>query len=230
MGQILKDIYTDVSISSLLGFKGGTCAYFFYGLPRFSVDLDFDLLEVTDENQKIVFEKVIAIISNYGLIKDQQIKRFTVFALLSYGEDDHNIKVEINVRKLIESMEDQFELKEYLGILMRVAKKEYLFAGKLSALTLRTETAMRDIFDIHYFAKHRWDISPEVVKHFTGKTVREYLPECIAFIEKIKDSQMLQGLGDLIDSEKQKDWIRNHLKADTLFMLRSYQRLSRETQ
>ena len=50
MGRILKDIYTDVSIAPLLGFKGGTCAYLFYGLPRFSVDLDFDLLEVNEEN------------------------------------------------------------------------------------------------------------------------------------------------------------------------------------
>ena len=46
MGYILKDIYADITINSLLGFKGGTCAYFFYNLPRFSVDLDFDLLEL----------------------------------------------------------------------------------------------------------------------------------------------------------------------------------------
>ena len=38
MGQILRDIYTDVSISSLIGFKGGSGAYFFYGLPRFSLE------------------------------------------------------------------------------------------------------------------------------------------------------------------------------------------------
>ena len=101
MGQILKDIYTDVSISPLLGFKGGTCAYFFYNLRRFSVDLDFDLLVVNEENQKLVFEKIVAILSKYGQIKDQYIKRFTVFALLSYGDEDHNIKVEINVRKLV---------------------------------------------------------------------------------------------------------------------------------
>ena len=98
MGQVLKDIYTDVSISPLLGFKGDTCTYFFYNLPRFSVDLDFDLLEVTEENQKMVFEKIVAILSKYGTIKDQYIKRFTVFALLSYGDEDHNDKVEINVR------------------------------------------------------------------------------------------------------------------------------------
>jgi len=223
MGQILRDIYSDTSISSLIGFKGGTCAYFFYKLPRFSVDLDFDLLEITDENKKIVFEKVVAILSKYGEIKDQRIKRFTVFALLSYGDEDHNIKVEINIRKLAENMKNLYEMKEYLGISMFVAKKDYLFAGKLAALTLRTEIAMRDIFDIHYFAKNHWDINAEVVKKLTGKSVKEYLPNCIAFIEKIKDSQMLRGLGELIESEKQKDWIRNHLKADAIFMLKNYQ-------
>lgn len=223
MGQILKDIYTDVSISPLLGFKGGTCAYFFYNLPRFSVDLDFDLLEVTGENQKMIFEKVVAILSKYGEIKDQYIKRFTILAIISYGDDDRNIKVEINVRQLAENMKDLYEMKEYLGISMLAAKKDYLFGGKLAALTLRTETAMRDIFDINYFASNHWDINAEVVKNFTGKTIKEYLPDCIAFIEKAKDSQMLHGFGELIDSEKQKDWVRNHLKADAVFMLKNYQ-------
>lgn len=222
MGQVLKDIYTDVTISPLLGFKGGTCAYFFYNLPRFSVDLDFDLLIVNDENQKMVFEKIVAILGKYGEVKDHYIKRFTVFTLLSYGDDDHNIKVEINIRKLVENIQDHYEIKEYLGISMFVAKKDYLFASKLSALTLRNETAMRDIYDIHYFAKSNWDINAEVIKERTGKITKEYLADCIAFIEKVKDNQMLQGLGELVDSEKEKAWIRNHLKADSIFMLKNY--------
>jgi len=222
MGQILKDIYNDITISSLLGFKGGTCAYFFYNLPRFSVDLDFDLLEVSEANQKIVFEKIINILSKYGQIKDQYIKRFTVFALLSYGDDDHNIKVEINVRQPAANIRDRYELKEYLGISMFAAKKDYLFAGKLSALTLRSETAMRDIYDIHYFAKNNWDINAEIIKERTGKTVKEYLADCLAFIEKVKDNQILQGLGELVTGEKEKNWVRNHLKADSTFMLKNY--------
>ena len=222
MGQILKDIYTDVSISPLLGLKGGTCAYFFYGLPRFSVDLDFDLLLINEKNQKLVLEKIVAILSKYGQIKDQYIKRFTVFALLSYCYDDHNIKVEINIRKLAENIQDHYEMKEYLGISMFVAKKDYLFASKLLALTLRNETAMRDIYDIYYFAKNNWDINAEVIKERTGKTTREYLVDCLAFIEKVKDNQIMQGLGELIDSEEEKAWIRNHLKADTIFMLKNY--------
>jgi predicted nucleotidyltransferase component of viral defense system len=222
MGQVLKDIYTDVSVSSLLGFKGGTCAYFFYGLPRFSVDLDFDLLILNEENQKLVLEKIVAILSKYGQIKDQYIKRFTIFALLSYGDNDHNIKIEINVRKLVENIKDYYEMKEYLGISMLVAKKDYLFASKLSALTSRNEIATRDIYDIHYFAKNNWDISNEVIKERTGKATKEYLADCISFIEKVKDNQMLQGLGELVQNEKEKDWIRIQMKADSIFMLKNY--------
>lgn len=32
------------AFSEKIAFKGGTCAYFFYNLPRFSFDLDFDML------------------------------------------------------------------------------------------------------------------------------------------------------------------------------------------
>ena len=222
MGQILKDIYTDVSISPLLGLKGGTCAYFFYNLPRFSVDLDFDLLVVSEENKQLVFEKIVAILSKYGRIKDQYIKRFTIFVLLFYGDDDHNIKTEINVRKLVENIQNYYEIKEYLGISMLVAKKDYLFASKLLALTLRNEVAMRDIYDIYYFAKNNWDINAEVIKERTGKTIKEYLADCLVFLEKVKDNQIMQGLGELIDSDKEKAWVRNHLKADTIFMLKNY--------
>ena len=50
--QILKDIAGDIDISPILGFKGGTAALIFYGLNRFSVDLDFDLLDESKEDYK----------------------------------------------------------------------------------------------------------------------------------------------------------------------------------
>lgn len=223
MGRILKDIYQDITISSLLGFKGGTCAYFFYSLPRFSVDLDFDLLLVSQENKELVFKKIISILKKYGEVKNQYIKRFTIFALLSYGDEDHNIKVEINTRKLVENIFNHYEIREYLGISILVGKKDYLFASKLSALTLRKKVAMRDIYYIYYFAKNNWDINENVIKERVSKTKKEYLLDCIEFIEKLNDRQILQGLGELIETEKEKAWIKNHLKAETIFMLKNYQ-------
>ena len=42
--NILNDIYRNDVNAPLLGFKGGTYLYFFHELPRFSTDLDFNLL------------------------------------------------------------------------------------------------------------------------------------------------------------------------------------------
>lgn len=221
MGQILKDIYTDTTIAPCLGFKGGTCAYFFYDLPRFSVDLDFDLLNPDDKNKEVVFAKIINILKQYGTLKDQRIKRYTVFALLSYGDADHNIKVEINARDQDENIMSYFAIKKYLGISMLTAKKEYLFASKLIALTSRREVAMRDIYDIHFFAKNNWSIDIAIVQNKTGKKIKEYLSECVTLIEKTKSNQILQGLGELL-VPKEKIWVKEHLKDDTIFLLKNY--------
>ncbi len=222
MGQILKDIYTDTTISPLLGFKGGTCAYFFYNLPRFSVDLDFDLLVASEKNKKIIFEKIISILSKYGKLKDKHIKKFTIFALLSYEKAEHNIKLEINTRETIKNISEHYKTKERLGISTLVAKKDYIFASKLAALTSRNETAMRDIYDIHYFAKNNWDINHKVIEERSGKNTEKYLIDCIDFIKKIKDNQILKGLGELVNSEKEKAWIKDHLRNDSIFMLKNY--------
>src|SRR3989338_167598 len=221
MGKMRRDIYSDASIASLLGFKGGTCMYFFYGLPRLSVDLDFDLLDVTEEQKALVFNRIQNILAKYGTVKDSTIKRYTVFALLSYGEADYNVKVEINTRELLPAMKDQYELREYLGISMLTAKKEYLFAGKLSALGGRKETAMRDIYDIYYFTSHDWAYEPETVHALVGKPLKAYLLDCIAIIESVPDNRILDGLGELLDA-KQKAWVKAHLKADTIFNLKNY--------
>lgn len=222
MGRILRDIYSDVSIASLIGFKGGTCAYFFYGLPRFSADLDFDLFIADETTQKLVFGKIMDMLKKYGEVKDGHIKQNTIFFLLSYGDADHNIKVEMSVRTLMPNIKEYYEVKEYLGISMLAGKRDYLFAGKLAALTLRSETAARDIYDIWYFAKNNWDINAEVIGVMTNKTIKEYLADCVSVIERVKDNQILRGLGELL-SEKEKIWAKNYLRKETIFFLKNYQ-------
>ncbi|PIR78591.1 MAG: hypothetical protein COU28_00860 [Candidatus Magasanikbacteria bacterium CG10_big_fil_rev_8_21_14_0_10_36_16] len=223
MGQILRDIYSDTSISSLLGFKGGTCAYFFYNLPRFSVDLDFDLFQNDEDTQNIIYEKIDNLLGAYGEIKDSYIKRNTIFFLLSYGDTDHNVKIEVNVRVFMPEIKDHYEIKEYLGISMFVGKKDYLFASKLAALIDRKMLAMRDVYDIWFFAKNNWDINVEVLKIRTGKSVREYLVDCVKVIESIKDNEILRGLAELLPDEKTKTWVKTSLRKETVFLLKNYQ-------
>lgn len=217
MTRILKDIYGDIEISSLIGFKGGTCAYFFYDLPRFSVDLDFDLIEASEKNKQLVFSKIKDILKEFGTIKEERIKRWTIFFLLSYGDEDHNIKIEVSTR----ANNNEYELKEYLGIRMLVAKKETLFANKLAALTGRANIAMRDVYDIYYFAKNSWDINKKILEFWTGKNTKDQLKESIIAVEKINNKNILQGLGEVL-SDKEKEWAKENLKQEVLFLLKNY--------
>jgi len=223
MGQILRDIYSDTSISSLIGFKGGTCAYFFYGLSRFSVDLDFDLFSTDEATQKLVYERIGGMLGKYGEVKDNYIKRNTIFFLLSYGDTDHNVKIEVNVRILMPDIKEHYEVKEYLGISMLAGKKDYLFASKLAALTTRNETAMRDVYDVWFFGTNHWDINSEVIKARTGKTIGEYMADCIPVVEAIKDNEILRGLAELLPDEKSKAWVKAHLRDEVIFLLKNYQ-------
>lgn len=215
MVQILKDIYQNTGISSLLGFKGGTACHLFYGLNRYSADLDFDLLQT--EEKDLIYQEIKKIIKKYAIIKEEYIKRNTIFFLLSYGDKQRNIKIEISIRGL----KNRYHVLNYLGISMLVIKKEDMFANKLIALTQRKKIANRDIFDLYYFFSKSWEINESIIKLRIGKNIKSYLKDCLLRVEKVNNNQILQGLGELID-EKQKNWAKENLKKELLFLIRYY--------
>lgn len=221
MGQIIKDFYSNNLLAPLLGFKGGTCACYFYGLPRFSVDLDFDLLKTDESTQKKVYAEVEKILLKYGVVKDKTIKFFTIWFLLSYGDAEHNIKIEINTRRPETNIEEYYDFKELLGTPVLIARPEYMFANKLVALTDRKKMVMRDIFDIHYFASKNWEIEKEIVELRSGKKFVEHLQDCILAIENIGSNEILAGIGELINDE-QKRWVKKSLISETVFLLKNY--------
>ena len=214
--RILKDIYTDNTLGPLLGFKGGTAALLFYELNRFSVDLDFDLLN--PEKEDYVFEKVGKIISAYGKIKNQNKKHYTLFYELSYSDADQNIKVEINRR----NFGSKYEVMNYFGISMKVMVKEDMFANKLAALYERAERTNRDIYDVWFFLQNNWPINKELVEKRIGLSFKECLSKCIVKLEKVANRSILAGMGELLD-EKQKSWAKAKLKSETLFLLKVWQ-------
>ena len=213
--KILKDIYTDNTLGPLLGFKGGTAAYFFYGLSRFSVDLDFDLLDPKREDY--VFEKISKIVSNYGQIKEEYKKHYTLLFVLSYGEKEHNVKIE--VRRL--SLDSSYEVKNYLGIPMKIMSRADMFANKLVAMSERPNKANRDIYDVWFFLNNDWPINRELVQERTGITFKDFIKKCIKQLEGKSDKSILSGMGELLD-EKQKAFVKTKLKAETIFLLRNY--------
>jgi predicted nucleotidyltransferase component of viral defense system len=211
--QILKDVYSDTSLSPYLGFKGGTAALLFYGLDRNSVDLDFDLLDDTKEQE--VFEKLQKITASDGTLTESKIKRFNLLNVVSYTKGAQQIKIEVSRRKF----NSKYEVKILLGISMLVMVKEDMFAHKLMAMYERIDKTSRDIFDVYFFYKNNWDINKEIVEQRSGMSFKDTLSKCINLLEELDNRHTLDGLGELL-SESQKDWARTKLKSDTIFYLR----------
>ncbi len=216
--RILKDIYSDPLLSSVLGFKGGTAHMLFYNLPRFSVDLDFNLLDKTESD--LVFQKLRNILSAYGQIKDEAQKYYGLLLVLNYGAHNRNLKLEISNREY----KDRYQNLNYLGIMIKVMHVEDMFTHKLCALTDRKSIAGRDVFDIYYFLKDNIKINHEIIKQRTNMDVSEYIDYSIYTIKNIKKTSLLNGIGELVD-EDVKSFVKNKLQDETINLLGIYKNI-----
>ena len=213
--QILKDIYTDIELANCLGFKEGTALMFFYNLPRFSVDLDFNLLDTAKED--LVYERVRKILLKYGSIFDEAKKFHGPLIVLDYGFGERKLKVEISNR----AFDDRYEVKNLLGINMKVMVQEDMFAHKLCALLDRHTIASRDIFDCWFFMQNHTPMNKEIVESRRGMTMSDYLQKCIESLESISDSGLLKGLGELMD-ENMKKFVKTKMHSEVIGLLRLY--------
>ena len=212
---ILRDIYSDTLLRTLLGFKGGTAAMLFYGLPRFSVDLDFNLL--VPEKKENVFERLKEILPKHGNVIQAKDKHYTLFFLISYKKGERGLKIEISKRPL----QFGYVPKNFLGISMLVMNKEDMAAGKLSALLTRKRFAARDLFDMWFFLKEHWQINGVILKKNTGLTLAQALKKAQTQVRMVKNTELLAGVGDLLD-KKQKAFIKEKLQDELVFFLKLY--------
>ena len=215
MTQVLKDIYTDAELANCLGFKGGTAAMFFYELPRFSVDLDFNLLTPGKEN--VVHQKIRKIVLKYGKIHDEAQKYYGTLIVLDYGIAERKLKIEVSNRQ----SNDEYGICNLLGINMKVMALTDMFANKLCALLERKELTNRDVFDCWFFMSRQTPVNQSIIEQRMGKPLLNYLQDCIETIENMPNKSLLDGLGELVSHEF-KTFIRNKLRLETVTLLRFY--------
>lgn len=213
--QILKDIYSDIELANCLGFKGGTALMLLYELPRFSVDLDFNL--IIKEKEEVVYEKVRKILLKYGTIYDEARKFYGPVIVLDYGIGERKLKVEISNRLF----ENRYEIKNFLGINMNVMVLPDMFAHKLCALLDRNSIAGRDIFDCWFFMKNHFPLNKEIVESRMNVSLAEYIQRCIDRLEQVDDKHLLHGTGELMDDEMKK-FVRTKLMLEAIGLLKFY--------
>jgi predicted nucleotidyltransferase component of viral defense system len=216
MLNMLLDISSDPILSRHLVFKWGTALYFLYGLDRFSTDLDFDLLEGADTNE--IRERLQLLGKKYGEVKDSRIQQYTIFTLVSYGDIDHNIKIEVSKR----GVSGNYDYKNFLGIKLLLLDIADISANKFLALLSRPQIANRDIYDIHFILKNSLPLNEQRIEELSGISMREYAKKCREFLESLPATySILDGLGEVIEGEK-KQYLSENLVKETIFLLSSF--------
>ncbi len=207
MMQVLLAIFRDKELSNQLAFKEGTSLLLFHQLPRFSTDLDFNLLDNTKTEN--VFHKLHNLLSKFGKIDDEAMKFYGPLLVLNYGGGNRMLKVEVSTRQY----DNHYEIKTLAGTDIRVMTLPDMFAHKLCALGERVTP--RDIFDVWFFLQKSTAINPNIVRLRTGKSVADYAVQCAESVRKTSPKMLMQGIGELIGDEKQKSFVKNHLIEET---------------
>lgn len=201
--KIIKDIFNS-KYASQLAFKWWTASYFLYWLDRFSTDLDFDFF--WKEN---IDDWIVEILKRYWQVKKWQ------KIILSYGEQETNIKVDIN-RKVRKS--NKYDIIDFYGTGIKVQTKATLFSNKLVALSERFTN--RDIYDVYFFFSNLFDIDENIVRERTWMSVYQLLQKILKILERLpKNYKILDWLWELLN-DKQKSFVKNNLLSELIGVIK----------
>ena len=179
--NLMLKIISINKISERLVFKGGTALNYFYGLDRFSEDLDFTYVRHEDETESgaigAIDRGVAEIINDYdanyvvrkrkaGIIERDATGSMTsirseIFIegpLFRSNPNSHKIKLDISMRDdLIAAPKraDKFisKYKDIGGMLVYVMGMDEILSEKLSSILERNKA--RDLYDVYFLLKYK---------------------------------------------------------------------------
>ena len=207
MSQVLLAIFRDKALCNLLAFKGGTSLLMFHNLPRFSTDLDFNLLDNTQT--EFVFHRLHQLLLKFGTIDDEAMKFYGPILVLNYGKGERMLKVEVSSRQY----DNHYEIQNLLGTNIRVMTMPDMFAHKLCALGERVTP--RDVFDIWFFLNRHTEINENIIRLRTGMSVSEYCTRCAEVVQNTSAKALMQGLGEVLLDSNSKTFVKTQLLTET---------------
>ena len=184
----LREVMQEIALAGLYrggffekaAFYGGTCLRIFYGLPRFSEDLDFSLLAPDGGfSLEPYFKAVKDEFSALGLEVEISAKRKTITTAIESAflkSDTRQFSLAIHVEKMVKirfevdtlppsgfSTEEKLLLQPF-SFYVKCFSLPDLFAGKIHALLFRNwknRIKGRDWFDFEWYVRNRTTLNLE---------------------------------------------------------------------
>jgi len=222
LNRLLIEISDDPRLLQALAFKGGTCASMLGFLDRFSVDLDFDLLQKTSEES--IRGQFRQIFDYLGLAIKKEFDNVLMFQVLYPSRPNKRNTIKISVNSLtVKANEYKVQYFPEIDRLMNSQTIETMFANKLVAVMDRYNNhqtiAGRDIYDIHYFFISGYSYSEAVIKERTGEDPKDYFKKLTEFIKDKVTQTMINGDLNALLPERQFQSVRKVLIPETLNFL-----------
>ncbi len=220
--RLLMEIVDQPRMAQSLAFKGGTCAAMLGFLDRFSVDLDFDVVNNADETAlRKVFHQVF---DTLGFRVTLEFDKVLFFQLRYPSRPGKRSTLKVSASsKRVEA--NQYKVQNFPEIdrLINSQTVETMFANKLVAMTDRYEqhhtVAGRDIYDIHHFFIQGYAYHGAIIRERTGLESKEYFEKLIDFIKThVTQTIIDEDLNSLLPHKKFQQ-IRKILIPETLSML-----------
>jgi predicted nucleotidyltransferase component of viral defense system len=227
LNRLLMEIIDRPALAHSLAFKGGTCASMLGYLDRFSIDLDFDILNQADE--KVLRKEFHWVFDHLGLIITGEYDRVLFFQLRYPNDPGKRNTLKLSCNNIVVKA-NQYKVQYFTEIdrLMISQTIETMFANKLVALMDRYELhqaiAARDVYDIHSFFIHGYAYEAPVIQERTGLEPQAYFGKLIDFIKRhVNQTLINEDLNTLLPNDKFQQ-VRKILLPETLALLTQEQR------
>jgi predicted nucleotidyltransferase component of viral defense system len=222
LNRLLMEIIDRPAMAHHLALKGGTCASMLGFLDRFSVDLDFDILENADE--VVLRDEFHQVFEYLGLSVINELTKGLFYQLRYASDPGKRSTLKISASNM--RVDANQYLVQYLPEIDRLftcQTIETMFANKLVAVTdryrIHSTVAGRDIYDIHHFFMHGTAYHVPVIEERTGLTVKDYFGRLIDFIrENVTQTTINDDLNALLPYPRFQQ-IRKILIPETISML-----------
>lgn len=188
-------------------FKGGTALKLFYDLPRYSEDIDYDILPGTSSKNLPDIIRVLLKKKKWE-ITDEKVKYNTIIFELRFAGPERNfrLKIEISTRK----KELDTAILSLRGVAVLTLEPSFLMTEKL--LTFVDRQAGRDIFDAWFIFKNAYPLNESMIKKAFGDHLKFY-QTILAKIEEADPRKIFRDTGKLLGYDY-RNWIKTSFLID----------------
>lgn len=180
-----------------LVFGGGTMLRLCYGLDRYSVDLDFWMLD--EGKEKGLLDSLVSCLEKDYEVTDSCIKRNTILIEIRSSLYPRLLKIEVRRGVTECDWQERIAYSPYndMQVLLKAHTLEYTMLKKINAALSRKE--IRDCFDIEFLLK-------KGVQLTTEKSQLEQLKD---LVKSFKPRDFKVSLGSLLESRERAYYAEN---------------------